>query len=277
MALEVKYSSTINQAGSEITVTNTTGNYDVTTNPTGYGGGVNKPIANNVYTEIYIVIKDNTYLLQLDGTTTPSSNFIPKNALSRTITPDDITALVGNSKFIDTLIQIYIYEFYSVAGTTSITTTGGISTITGTTTAFEDVLTGFGDTVRIKVKNSTQNKNYTINKDSDPAFSDTNIILDQEAEITDGSCNIYAGYLAFTSIINLATFNSCYLPKIANAKVVASSCCTDCENKAVNNLMKMLLGKYAVYAMQDYELYQDAIDAIDTLNAICKETNCNCN
>lgn len=276
MALEVKYSSAINQQGSIITLTNTTGNYDASTNPTGYGGSVNKPVSDNVYTELYIVIKDNTYLLQLDASTLPTDNFIPKNALERTITPDDITDLVGNTSFIDTLIKIYVYEFYSVDGTASINTTSGISTITGTLSTFTNVLTGFGDTTRIKVKNSTQNKNYTINKDSSPAFSNTNIILDQEAEIDNGSVDIYAGYLALTTIINLAQFNACFLPKIANSKVVATSCCENCEGKSVDNLMKMLLGKNAVYAMQDKELYQDAIDSIDTLNAICKQTECKC-
>ena len=149
MALEVKYSSAINQQGSIITLTNTTGNYDASTNPTGYGGSVNKPVSDNVYTELYIVIKDNTYLLQLDASTLPTDNFIPKNALERTITPDDITDLVGNTSFIDTLIKIYVYEFYSVDGTVSINTTSGISTITGTLSTFTNVLTGFGDTTRI--------------------------------------------------------------------------------------------------------------------------------
>lgn len=277
MALEVKYSSTINQQGSIVTLTNTTGNYNVSTNPTGYGGSVNKPISDNIYTELYIIIKDTTYLIILSGSTTPSSDFIPKNGLSRTLTPDDIPELAGNDAFVDTLIKIYVYEFYSVDGTHSITTSGGISTITGTLSTYTNVLTGFGDTTRIKVKNSTQNQNYTINKDSSPAFSDTNIILEQQADITNGAVDVYAGYLAFTSIINLAQFNGCFMPKITNAKAVEATCCTDCENKQVDNLMKLLLGKYAVYGMQDYELYNDAILSIDTLNNICEGDDCSCN
>src|SRR5688500_17397157 len=93
MALLIRATATVNQASDTILLTDTTLPYDAYSNVGGYGAP-SGAIANNVATEIIPTsLLDGSVgaTILLDGTTVPASNFIPKNALFRTLSITDLS------------------------------------------------------------------------------------------------------------------------------------------------------------------------------------------
>lgn len=296
MSLAIKGELIFNTQNNQITFNDITGDYNASTNLTGWGGGVNKTKAQVLETHLRFVKPDLVFVdVKLDGTTSPSSNFIPKNALTRVFSLADLD--VDDTVFADGVYQTQYVTYIKVddsspAATYSIRNynISGVPTteITGINSHFTSVLLGFGDTTMIRVKLSSDAnifEDFSIKE----IVSGTVIRMEQLSTafglVTDGSglaVTMMAGYRNNINTLNNNEFLACFLPKIAGLKNIGSKGCgePDCvsykNDKEIQELLEMHMGQFTIAAQLEYGMISKANANQRTLAKLCKSSKCGC-
>jgi hypothetical protein len=281
MSLIPKGTVAINQAGDVITFTDTTGVYNGSTNPTGYGTP-NRGNANHI-TDFIITKPDasQTTVRNNEALTTPTQAavpvLVPANALTKTFTPSLAGYDTSYLTFPDGVYKFSYRMWYRVVGT--VTTTGLVSgsgkVITFADSTFTDNVLGFGDTRWVKVLNAAGEEN---DRYVSTITSNTEIILSQALDnVSDGdTVTIYAGY--YTDIYLMVTNGllRCIQPKMAKYSLGEQSCCKQCGSPSINKAMEVFFGIFSVEAQFTVGLYAEANANISALNKICSSEDCKC-
>lgn len=260
--MELKNTLAINQASEELAVVDTTS----------YGGS--NRVASDAHTTNFFLSDgdDNVYEYSVDGTTSPSSDFIPKNALSRVLTPANFG--LTSDYFADGIYRLKYRVWFVITGTASINTSSGTSVITGVGTTFTSNLIGFGDTTLIKIVSGSDEEINAIDKTA--TFNGTSLQLETESAIANGAVTVYAGFEYVTAVAAIKDLRTCLDGKASNIKVIEDKSCLSCDKDDVTDLLETYFGIYTVYAQLDNNLPEIAHSNIIMLNKVCKSSGCSC-
>lgn len=292
MSLVIKGELVINASNTELTFNDVTGDYSGS-NTGGYGTP-NKAKARAYKTLIRITKPDGTSIdFDLDGTTVPSSDFVPKNAVTRTMTLAQMD--ISEEEFPDGVYEVqyivWMVVDYSLGATYTIqnVTVGSevVSKITGVNSTFTSVETGFGDTtvLRAVFEDDGTYEDFSIAE----ITSGTSITLEQLSQNfgleTDGAAvtvTVYAGYKSTFAFLDREQFMNCFIPKIAGISQIGSKGCGDANcatfkaDREIKKLTELHLGLYSVEAQLEYGMWAEANKNMKTLTKLCKACNCGC-
>lgn len=262
MALITKSSSSLSANGKVLSLSDTTGNYNVTTNPGGYGAS-QIPAGLRKISDI-----DGGKLdFYFNGSTIPDYTFTLNNATAQGLangssTYDLTMGNLGGSSddiFDDQVIKIV----YSVI-------------FQGEDTCF---LTSGQSTIQLQFPNDALGAKY-INLADIGLFEiisydpNTNIVtLDTEMTVNDEVNWVYEVYYESTNYLAL-THNilKCVHTNIAN---VACSTCS-CKEKAVEKTTEALIQYFGIETNMDKGNYNCAQEIIESLTIYCGKDGCNC-
>lgn len=256
MALIPRATGVVNQASTSILLTDTTGTYDALLRPYGYGAP-NRAVADNIVTEIFSTFPDGTAgtTLTLDGTTSPASDWIPKNALFRNLT----LAQLGwsGTEFPIGIIQLRYQPWFTTPSGGLVGVTNGSPTVTRQSA--QDFTTDFADSYKIRINGV----NYTI---ASGGITTTTITLTENyAGATVLNATAYIGYSVNVGVIIDRPFKVCFMPRfIANRA-------TNCDKSTYTTLSKLLYQYWQVEALHGYGNF----DAANTM-LIDLGTQCDC-
>lgn len=296
MALKIKGQLSINSDNTEYTLEDITGDYDATDNPNGFGGSVNKTKAQVLETQVRVTKPNGEYVdFTLNTSTSPLTDFIPKEALSRILTLADL-GISDESEFPVGVYQVQYIIWVKVDDSMGASYTLEHDTVlnkvyakvVGTSSNFTSVLLGFGDTSVVRV---LKNSDTTIYEDFSikEVVDNTHMTLDQLSTkfglTTDGASvavQLRAGYKSTFAYLNKEQFLKCFLPKVAGITVTGSKGCGDpsCAmyqaDKEINDLTEMHLGMFAVEAQLEYGMWDEANKNMKTLYKVCNTNKCGC-
>jgi hypothetical protein len=292
MSLKIIGEGEFNLVNTILTFNDTTGDYNASTNPTGWGGGINKTKAQVVTTQIRVIKPDGTIVdFTLNSATSPSSNFVPNIAVTREFSLTDLGEAV---EFPDGVYQITYVTWVKIDDTAPAASyvlykDGTISKVIGTSSNFTSVLLGFGDTsiVRIALESDlTVYEDFSIKQ----VVNNLNLTLDQvetkfdttDSDGTNKSVILYAGYKSNFAVLDKNQYLKCFLPKIAGVGIRKSKGCGEpsCKSykndKEIQDLLEMNLGEFQIAAQLEYGMWDEANLNQQTLTRICRANKCGC-
>lgn len=252
MALILQATAVPNQASDSIVFTELTGVYDAINNPGGFGAP-NPAVAANIVTEFIPTYVDGTVgsTITLDGTTIPTSLWVPRNALVRQFTIPQI-GLTGD-EFETGVMQLIYRPWFT-------TTSGGIVGVTlGSPTvtrqAGQDFTVDFANTSMIRLNGV----NYTI-------LSKTISTITLTTNYTGATvlnATAYQGYQITIGVILDRAFKVCFFPRyIANRTGT-------CNKPLYQTLVKLKYQWDAVYALAAIPSFSDANTLLQHITRDC--------
>lgn len=253
MALTVKATAAPNQASTSILITDTTLPYNATTNPTGYGG-INRDTTDNIETEIIPTWPDGTVgdILLLDGTTLPTTQWIPRNALSAYYSLADLGW--SGTEFPIGVIKITYRPWFETASAGMYSVLNGNATVTRASGQVPS--TDFADSNMIRL----DGVNYTI-----IAKGATTLTLSiPYAGVDDASVTGYIGYEASIAAVIDRPFKVCFMPRY-----IANRPPNKCNKALMSTLIKLRYQWDAVYALHATPDFDAANELMIALGEEC--------
>lgn len=237
MALIIDATLTIDTANEVLTVTDTTG-----TGATGYGTGTNRDVTDNVGTDFDFIFPDlSTYIYTVDGSTLPTTDFIPFNALTRPITTTQASL---TSDTFGTGVTIMTYRpYFTTISAGNYSVVNGSATITRA--SGQSPATDFSDSDIIMLAGVK----YTIASKT----ATTLVLTEVYAGVTNAAlATCYIAYEKRLAVMGNLAFLSCWSPQIAQLKW-DKLCSTSPNYVALRNLYSMYLQILDKMTLLDYE------------------------
>lgn len=263
MALITKSSSALSTNGKVLSLSDTTGNYNVTTNPGGYGV-LQTPAGLREISDILSGKLD----FYFNGSTNPDYTFTLNNTTAQGLANGsstyDLTMgnLGGSSNdvFDDEVVKL-VYQV-NMPGDDIIDTVINTDTITTP----NDIAAG---AKYIVIGYNGNDYTYEIINE----ISSTSIQVSEDITLPTGSYSEY--YLIYESTNYLALTHNilkCIHTNIAN---VACSTCS-CKEKAVEKTTEALMQYFGIETNMDKGNYNCAQEIIESLTIYCGKDGCNC-
>lgn len=247
--LTVRATAAPNQASTSILITDTTGVYNSATNPTGFGG-INRAVADNILTEIVPTWPDGTVgdTLLLDAATLPTTQWIPKNALSAYYSLADLGW--SGTEFPIGVIKFAYRPWFETASAGMYSVLNGNATVTRASGQVPS--TDFADSNMIRL----DGVNYTI-----IAKGATTLTLSiPYAGVDDASVTGYIGYEASIAAVIDRPFKVCFMPRY-----IANRPSKNCDKALMSALVKMRYmwdAVYALHATPDFDAANELMIAL---------------
>lgn len=239
MALIPIVTLTVDTASEILTPTDVTGNYNASTNVGGYGAP-NVAIADNTGTLLTFTLPDLSEVeILLDGTTSPAANWIPKNALTRSVTIAQLG--LTSDTFPTGAILLNYLPFFSTTSGGNYTVVQGNATITRA--SGQSPAADYADS---DIWVSGSGVAYTI-----LSKTATTLVLTELYAEASGTTAGYRGYQAQTAVLTPYEFLVCLNSQWADVRW--DGCvCTDPKYTALTNLRNMYQQVQAKMAATDY-------------------------
>ncbi len=287
--LQIKGSLEFDALNVIATLTDTTGVYNASTNPKGYGT-INKDYTQVLETNLRIIKPDGVIV---DITMTSGADFIPRNTFVKELT---LAILDESGEFQDGIYQVGYVVWMKVDDTTPAATyqlyrdSYGVNKILGTNSHFTSVLLGFGDTSVVRVllaSDTTIYEDFSITQVVDAL----GMILDQsETKFgtvagdgdTIADVALRAGYSSTFAALNKNQFLKCFLPKMAGISLIGKKgcgqpdCCSYNEDKLIQDLTELHVNLFKVEAQLEFGMWNEANKNMRVLGRICNNLNCGC-
>lgn len=239
MALIPTATLTVDTASEVLTLTDTTGAYNASTNPGGYGAP-NPAIADNTGTLLTFTLPDLSPVeILLDGTTSPATNWIPLNALTRSVTIAQL-GLTSDTLPTGAILLTYLPFFTTTSGG-NYTVVQGNATITRASA--QNPSTDYSDS---DIWVSGTGVPYTI-----LTKTATTLVLTELYAEASGTTVGYRGYQAQTAVLTPYEFLVCLNSQWANLRWDGCHC-KDPKYTSLNNLRNMYQQVLAKMAATDY-------------------------
>lgn len=239
MALIPVVTLTVDTASEVQTLTDVTGNYNASTNVGGYGAP-NVAIADNTGTLLTFTLPDLSEVpILLDGTTSPASNWIPRNALTRSITIAQLG--LSSDTFPTGAILLTYLPFFSTSSGGNYTVVQGNATVTRA--SGQNPATDYSDS---DIWVSGDGVAYTI-----LSKTATTLVLTTEYAGTSGTTAGYRGYQAQAAVLTPYEFLVCLNSQWANMRWEGCHC-GDPKYTSLSNLRNMYQQVLAKMAATDY-------------------------
>ncbi len=236
MALVVKARVAPDQASVKLFLEDITLPYDAINNITGYNSP-NRAASDNIVTEIVPTFPDGTAgtTLTLDGTTTPSTDWIPKNGLSRYLT----LAQLGwsGATWPTGLIKLTYRPWFTTASGGLVGVTLGSPTVTRQ--SGQNFTSDFADSYKIRLNGV----NYTIAAGGIAATTLTLTTNYTGSTVTNATA--YIGYEANIAAVIDREFKQCFMPRY-----IANRPPNKCDKGTMSTLIKLRYQWDSVYALQ---------------------------
>lgn len=287
MALEVVYRGLINRENDTVTIEDITGE-DNLVNSTKYSNGINnpnKPTSSSILTLLVITKPDGTQqTIQLNNSITSvtptisasTKNLVPANTLEVELDSSDLG--LPNVQF-DTgvyIVEVFVFTEVNLGGIVPPLTSLSTNRIVGSSTAFDSITDGFGDTDIIYIISQADSSKRQLNYIEEIIDSE-NIILSESLSsvFTNGiPVTIFAGYKTTTYVKADKDLLDCYLPKIAKISVEEKKCCSTCGGETISNLTDILMGIFDIEAQLSIGMYEEANKNVISLTKECKNIEC---
>lgn len=276
MALVTKATLEFDTTNKVLRITDATGAYNASTNPTGYGGGVNKPTSQAYRTTFHFVLPDGT-TLDVDSNT-GDADFYPHTVSEREFSPGDL----GLSDFEDGVYQVQVLTWFTItAATLDASIIASQPTITATGSTFLSNIDGLADAVVLMI-------------DSEAGAGETlyylsvfNLVSDTVVQVVESSIfpvdpssisldALYAGYKSTNYVLYTKNTEDCHDRHIATLEVDLAEACLYCttpkdqkERKYVYSLMDVWMGLNTVAAQFAGGQYSLANTNIRKLKLLC--------
>lgn len=257
MATLVNAELLVNVASTILTFNELTGVYNAITNPGGYGVP-NKTTAANVFTRYDFTFPDDTtYRVDTDATTLPTTDFVPRNALTREFTLAQL-GLTG-TEFPAGVIQVNYKPYFNTASGGDLTFTQNTNVVVAA--SGQDLTIDYSDSSMVLWKGVE----YTIVAGSLVTGQFTLSAVYTGATDTDEG---FVGYSKATAVLIPKEFLDCWSPQWSVLDVTDK--CQSAKEKSLSHLYNIYLSVQAKMAETDYD---GANDLLLDLIALCECEN----
>lgn len=265
--LVVNGALTVDADSEVLAFADTTGVFDATLNPGGYGAP-NKATSANVFTRFDFILPDlSTYRIDRNGASVPSSGFIPKNGLTTNFSIADLG--LSSDEFPGGVIQLSYKPYFSTASGGTLTFTNGSAIVARG--GVQDLTVDFADTNMV-LWNGVE---YVIKAGTLTASQF------ELTEVYTGSTNTlvaYAGYLKQVAVLIYKEFLNCWDPQWAVLDTKDN--CMSEKEMALFNLYCIYLSILAKMAEATQASYASAntlmLDLIQLCTAEATDGGCGC-
>lgn len=268
MALLVKSQTVADEASLEVEFTETTGTYNATTNPTGYGAS-QIPAGTREITDI---LSSNLAILPLNGTYGYSGSATPDtedllysveydNTSAQSIaggTPItlDLGDLIGDD-YIDAVYKLIYHNWFIGADVVTQGTSSNLLNVSD----YND----FTNAKYIKLIIDTVDYIYEI-----LAVNTNNTIQINGETALDGDISYEVAYESISYFDNIYYINKCIHSKVA--KIACSEC--SCDDKKKEKIFENLFQLFGIQTNMDRENYSCANEIISGITIYCSSNGC---
>lgn len=255
MALGIAGELSVDASNTVLTFTDTTGVYNSVSNPSGYGAP-NKATADNVFTRYSFTFQDyNTTNVDTDGSTLPTTDFIPLNGLTRDFT----LSQMGLTELTAGVVQINYKPYFNTASGGDVIFTNGTNVVIRN--SGQTLTTDLADTYMVL----WQGVEYTIVEGSITA---SQFLITETYEGATDSDTLYAGYSTTVAVLITKPWNDCFDPQWAELDHPAGCDMSD-EELRLFHLYCIYLSVLAKFTDLDYSGANDLmIDLLVLCNCV---------
>lgn len=239
MATLVNAELLVNSASSILELNELTGVYNATTNPGGFGAP-NKAVADNVFTRYDFTLPNlSPYRVDTDAATLPTTDFVPRNALTRNFTLAQL-GLTGD-QFPGGVIQVDYKPYFNTASGGTLTFTQGSAIVVRG--GVQDLAADWVDSSMVLWGGIE----YVMKANT---LTTTQFELTAVYTGVTGTAVGYVGYLKTTGVLIVKEFLDCWDPQWS--VLDTKNNCESAKEKSLFNLYCIYLSVQAKMAELDY-------------------------